>query len=187
MRKETRCHHIGYSFWLAARALLYAPSHRQNNTYHGLCYTSHGALAGTRNSSMGPPHEWSIWWPIEPWANALTTELRLAPTSHGVLVGTRNTSVGPPRGTNLTTHHTMSYISLPNRLEIHEQINFHFSSQTSNIYFDSCGRVNVSPFLKKTSLPHVLPFLKKNWMSKWGKLLLRILSLVSSIHHTDTV
>ena len=26
-------------------------SHRQNNTYHGLCYTSRGALAGTRNSS----------------------------------------------------------------------------------------------------------------------------------------
>ena len=28
-------------------------SHRQDNTYHGLCYTSHGALAGTRNSSIG--------------------------------------------------------------------------------------------------------------------------------------
>ena len=28
--------------------------HRQDNTYHGLCYTSRGALAGTRNSSMGP-------------------------------------------------------------------------------------------------------------------------------------
>ena len=26
---------------------------RQDNTYHGLCYTSRGALAGTRNSSMG--------------------------------------------------------------------------------------------------------------------------------------
>ena len=26
-------------------------------TYHGLCYTSRGALAGTRNSSMGPPHD----------------------------------------------------------------------------------------------------------------------------------
>ena len=26
------------------------PSHRQDNTYHGLCYTSRGALAGTRNS-----------------------------------------------------------------------------------------------------------------------------------------
>ena len=25
------------------------------NTYHSLCYTSRGALAGTRNSSMGPP------------------------------------------------------------------------------------------------------------------------------------
>ena len=34
---------------LAARVLLYAPSHRQDNTYHGLCYTSRGALAGTRN------------------------------------------------------------------------------------------------------------------------------------------
>ena len=28
------------------RVLLYAPSHRQDSTYHGLCYTSHGALAG---------------------------------------------------------------------------------------------------------------------------------------------
>ena len=25
------------------------------STYHGLCYTSRGTLAGTRNSSMGPP------------------------------------------------------------------------------------------------------------------------------------
>ena len=50
VRKETCCRHIGYSFRLAARVLLYAPSHRQDNTYHGLCYTSRGALAGTRNS-----------------------------------------------------------------------------------------------------------------------------------------
>ena len=53
MRKETPCRHMGYSFRLAARVLLYAPSHRQDSTYHGLCYTSRGALAGTRNSSMG--------------------------------------------------------------------------------------------------------------------------------------
>ena len=70
---------MGYSFWLAARVLLYAPSHRQDSIYHGLCYTSREALAGTRNSSMGPPHEGSIWRPIAPWANALTTELHLAP------------------------------------------------------------------------------------------------------------
>ena len=43
-REETR-----YSFRLAARVLLYAPSHRQDSTYHGLCYTSRGALDGTRN------------------------------------------------------------------------------------------------------------------------------------------
>ena len=66
VRKETRCHHIGYSFRLTARVLLYAPSHRQDNTYHSLCYTNRGALAGTRNSSMGPPHEGSIRRPIAP-------------------------------------------------------------------------------------------------------------------------
>ena len=48
VRKETRCHHIGYSFWLTARVLLHAPSYRQDSTYHSLCYTSRRALAGTR-------------------------------------------------------------------------------------------------------------------------------------------
>ena len=56
-RKETRCRHIGYSYRLAARVLLYAQSNRQDNTYHGLCYTSRGALAGTRNSSVGGIHK----------------------------------------------------------------------------------------------------------------------------------
>ena len=50
VRKQTCCrHYMGYSFRFGARVLLYAPSHRQDSTYHGLCYTSHGALAGTRN------------------------------------------------------------------------------------------------------------------------------------------
>ena len=31
VRKETRCCHIGYSFRLPARVLLYAPSHRQDS------------------------------------------------------------------------------------------------------------------------------------------------------------
>ena len=43
VRKQTSCRHIGYSLRLTARVLLYAPSHRQDSTYHGLCYTSHGA------------------------------------------------------------------------------------------------------------------------------------------------
>ena len=71
VRKETRCRHIGYSYRLTARVLLYALSNIQDNTYHGHCYTSRGALAGTRNSSMGPRHEGSIQRPIAPWANAL--------------------------------------------------------------------------------------------------------------------
>ena len=60
VREETHCRHMGYSFWLAASVLLYASSHRQDNTYHSLYYTSRGTLAGTRNSSMGPP------WRIDP-------------------------------------------------------------------------------------------------------------------------
>ena len=33
---------------LAARVLLYASLYRHDSTYHDLCYTSRGALAGTR-------------------------------------------------------------------------------------------------------------------------------------------
>ena len=56
-REETRCHHMGCSFRLAARVLLYASSHRQDNTYHSLCYTSRGALAGTmKDRSDDPSH-----------------------------------------------------------------------------------------------------------------------------------
>ena len=58
--------HMGYSLRLTARVLLYASPHRQDSTYHRLCYTSHGALAGMRNSSMGPAHEGSIRRPIAP-------------------------------------------------------------------------------------------------------------------------
>ena len=37
----------GLLFPLAARVILYVPPHKQNITYHGLYYTSCGALAGT--------------------------------------------------------------------------------------------------------------------------------------------
>ena len=72
-RKETRCHHMYYSLRLTARVLLYAPSHRQDSTYHSLCYTSRGALAGTRNT-LG----WSMYQdanpvPTSPLANDITT------------------------------------------------------------------------------------------------------------------
>ena len=56
-REETRCCQMGSSFRLAARVLLSAPFHRQDSTYNGLCYTSHGALTVMRNSSVGPPCE----------------------------------------------------------------------------------------------------------------------------------
>ena len=66
VREETRCCHMGYSFRLSASDLLYALSHRQDSTYHSMCYTSPGALVGTRNSSMGPPNEGSIRRSIAP-------------------------------------------------------------------------------------------------------------------------
>ena len=67
----------GIFFRLAARVLLYAPSHRQDSTYHGLWYTSCGALAGPTHSSVGPPSG------VEPTTHSTmsgrsTTELHLA-------------------------------------------------------------------------------------------------------------
>ena len=47
-------------FPISSKGSLNASSDRQANTYQGLCYNSRGALAGTRNSSMGPP------WGIDP-------------------------------------------------------------------------------------------------------------------------
>ena len=79
MRKETCCqHYMGYSFRIAARDLLYVSSYRHDSTYHSLCYTSHGALVGTRNSLMGPSRV------IDPTTHCTmsrhsTTELHLAP------------------------------------------------------------------------------------------------------------
>ena len=61
VRKETRCRQLGYSFRLTAWVLLYAPSHRQDNTYHGLCYTSRGALAGTTPDSERKPTATTTW------------------------------------------------------------------------------------------------------------------------------
>ena len=87
VRKETRCRHIDYSFRLTARVILYAPSNRQDSTYHGLCYTSRGALARTRNGSMGSPHEGPIRRPFAPLTYALTTEIHLAPNTDGLISG----------------------------------------------------------------------------------------------------
>ena len=57
-REEIRFHrYMSYSFRLAAKHFLYAPSHREDNTFHGLWYTSCGAMAGTRNNWMGLPLE----------------------------------------------------------------------------------------------------------------------------------
>ena len=45
----------GLLFSISSKITFICTDHRQDNTYQGLCYTSRGALAGTRNSSIGPP------------------------------------------------------------------------------------------------------------------------------------
>ena len=62
----------GLFFPIDIRVLLYAPSHRQDCTYHGLCCTSRGPLARMRNSSMGPP----------PWRINPTTDHTMSERSH---------------------------------------------------------------------------------------------------------
>ena len=79
-RRNLLLPYMCYSCWLAARDILHVPSQRQDSTFHRLCYTSHGALATTTNSSMGP------LWGIDltthhtmRWCS--TMELHLSPNS----------------------------------------------------------------------------------------------------------
>ena len=85
VRKETRCRHIGYSFQLTARVILYALSHRQDSTYHGMCYPNRGDLSGTRNSSMGPP------WMIDPTTHCTMSER----SYHGATSRSSHTQITP--------------------------------------------------------------------------------------------
>ena len=97
---------MGYSFRLAARVLLYAPSYRQDSTYHDLCYTSRGALAGTRNSSMGP-------------------SLRIDLTTHRILSERsyhRATSRSPIQPLTTNTITIMKHLVSPNK---HRPFNLH--------------------------------------------------------------
>ena len=95
VRKETRCHHIGYSYRLTAWVLLYAPSHRQDSTYHGLCYTSRGALAGTRlffkcmNTWVESSEKVNVLHTSSPEPGECFLTVPRSYTSHGALAGTR--------------------------------------------------------------------------------------------------
>ena len=51
---------MGYSFQLAAKVLLCASCHRQDNTH-----CRHGEI------DQRVHHEGSIWWPITPWVDIL--------------------------------------------------------------------------------------------------------------------
>ena len=114
MREATCYHHMGYSFRLAARVLLYASSHIQDNTYHSLCYTSRGTLAGTRNSSMGrsddPSHH----------------ERTLLPRSYISLplIEIRSRSMGPSHRIDLANHCTMSGQSTRSHFSLHRPYDF---------------------------------------------------------------
>ena len=61
---------MGYSYWLTAWVLLYAPCNRQDSTCLDRCYTCRGALDETRNSH-GVHHEGPIRRPIAPRAIVL--------------------------------------------------------------------------------------------------------------------
>ena len=73
VRKETSCRHKGYSFFLAARVLLYAPSHRQDSTYHGyICGNSvHSWCNGSSDRSfMVDPLSYFSFQPVlRDWCN----------------------------------------------------------------------------------------------------------------------
>ena len=84
--EETHCRHMGYSFRLTARVLLYAPSHRQGSTYHSLWYTILGALAG-----QGSTYHNLCYTSLGALAGQGSTYHSLYYTSRGALAGQGST------------------------------------------------------------------------------------------------
>ena len=57
-------HSTHFIYGYMASDIWYRTTQIAREETHSLCYTSRGALAGTRNSSMGPRHEGSMRRPI---------------------------------------------------------------------------------------------------------------------------
>ena len=80
MKEKICCCH----FSVSSKGSFICTSHIQDSTYHSLCYSICGALAGTRNSSMCPPSE------IDPTNHCTrsrhtTSELHLTPVRESVV------------------------------------------------------------------------------------------------------
>ena len=64
----------------SARVLLFAPLNRQDSTYNGLCYTSLGALAGTRKETA----TWATFFPLAARGILYAPPHRLDSIYHGL-------------------------------------------------------------------------------------------------------
>ena len=80
--------------WMMGKAMFYIYMHQptKNSTYDGLCYTSRGALAGTRNSSMDDGKNPLFYiYMHQPTKNSTYDGLcYTSHTSRGALAGMRN-------------------------------------------------------------------------------------------------
>ena len=81
MREETP---MGYSFRLAAKDFLYAPSYRHGSTYHSLCYTRYAALAEMRKKEINRPtrRDWTddpshLKWDAVRWDTSCSWNTRM--------------------------------------------------------------------------------------------------------------
>ena len=70
----------GLLFSISCKGSFICIIHRQDNTYHGLCYTSRGALSGMSNSWMGPP------WRIDPTTHCTMSECYYHPSVEGLCI-----------------------------------------------------------------------------------------------------
>ena len=59
--------HDNPSFHFAKKDILYAAFHRQDSTYYSLCYTSCGAIAEMKNSSMVENNNIRMTHPVKDW------------------------------------------------------------------------------------------------------------------------
>ena len=124
----------GLLFPISSKGSFICIIHRQDDIYHSICYTSHGALAGTRNSSMGQPHEGLIHHTMSRCSNHRST----------------SSSSIPFRRIDPTTHHTTSRCSITT--DLHHLAPFHLEESIQRPITPT-SRCSLT-----TDLHHLAPF-----------------------------
>ena len=167
---------MGYSFRLAARVVLYASSHRLDSTYHGLCYTSRRALAGTHIAQLFHPmkdrsddpshHEWMLF----PQSNKESFISTIPQTGQHIPLPSFNQLRST--GWNKTSFNGPTTRDRSENTPHHEQSVYHGVTHLAPCNKPKSIQKHITPLedpLPSSHTPHSLQRIKVKWLSPWHR------------------